>query len=39
MLFIYLTCFIWLNNKKNIYSNNFTDEDNNENVIDVMNED
>jgi len=39
MLFIYLTCFLWLNNKKNIYSNNFTDEDNNENVIDVMNED
>ena len=39
MLFIYLSCFLWLNNKKNIYSNNFTDEDNNENVIDVMNED
>ena len=27
MLFIYLTCFLWLNNKKNIYSNNFTDEE------------
>ena len=35
MLFIYLTCFLWLNNKKNKYSNNFTDEDNNENAIDV----
>ena len=35
MQFIYLTCFLWLNNKKNIYSSNFTDED----AIDVKNED